>query len=101
MTQTELPELSSLCGACKDICPVKIDIPRMLLGIRATREKPVWQQAAASTWKFSMQTSRRYEFAGMTLRAAGKLMAGILRKNKFTPAERSFRELYRARKNGK
>jgi L-lactate dehydrogenase complex protein LldF len=30
----ELPHASSLCGACKDICPMKIDIPRMLLSLR-------------------------------------------------------------------
>lgn len=29
-----LPFASSLCGACRDICPVKINIPRMLLHLR-------------------------------------------------------------------
>jgi L-lactate dehydrogenase complex protein LldF len=29
-----LPFASSLCGACEQICPVKIDIPRMLLALR-------------------------------------------------------------------
>lgn len=31
----ELPFASSLCGACRDACPVKIDIPRMLLELRS------------------------------------------------------------------
>ena len=31
----ELPHASSLCGACREICPVRIDIPRMLLALRA------------------------------------------------------------------
>jgi L-lactate dehydrogenase complex protein LldF len=31
----ELPFASSLCGACKDACPVKINLPDMLLGLRA------------------------------------------------------------------
>jgi L-lactate dehydrogenase complex protein LldF len=31
----ELPHASSLCGACREICPVRIDIPRMLLAERA------------------------------------------------------------------
>lgn len=31
----ELPYASSLCGACKAICPVDIDLPRMLLHLRA------------------------------------------------------------------
>ena len=29
-----LPQASSLCGACKDICPARIDLPRMLLALR-------------------------------------------------------------------
>ena len=30
----DLPQASSLCGACREICPVRIDIPRMLLSLR-------------------------------------------------------------------
>ena len=30
----KLPFASTLCGACRDICPVKIDIPRILLHLR-------------------------------------------------------------------
>jgi len=42
----ELPQASSLCGACREICPVRIDIPRMLLSLRAEstrlRLTPAW-----------------------------------------------------------
>lgn len=31
----QLAQASSLCGACKDACPVDIDLPKMLLRIRA------------------------------------------------------------------
>jgi L-lactate dehydrogenase complex protein LldF len=31
----ELPQASTLCGACTEACPVRIDIPRMLLKLRA------------------------------------------------------------------
>lgn len=31
----QLPYASSLCGACREVCPVKIDIPRLLLHLRA------------------------------------------------------------------
>jgi L-lactate dehydrogenase complex protein LldF len=45
----ELPHASSLCGACREICPVRIDIPRMLLALRAQGVKaygaPVWIRA--------------------------------------------------------
>src|SRR5712692_9443776 len=30
-----LPFASSLCGACAEVCPVKIDIPKVLLALRA------------------------------------------------------------------
>jgi L-lactate dehydrogenase complex protein LldF len=30
----DLPQASTLCGACKDVCPVMIDLPRMLLAHR-------------------------------------------------------------------
>ncbi|MGH7320577.1 MAG: LutB/LldF family L-lactate oxidation iron-sulfur protein [Candidatus Rokuibacteriota bacterium] len=32
----ELAHASSLCGACQEVCPVKIDIPRMLIALRTT-----------------------------------------------------------------
>ena len=31
----DLPYASSLCGACREVCPVKINIPRMLLYLRS------------------------------------------------------------------
>lgn len=31
----ELPGASTLCGACREVCPVRLDIPRMLLTLRA------------------------------------------------------------------
>ena len=37
----ELPPASSLCGACREVCPIKIDIPKMLLDLRnKTAESP-------------------------------------------------------------
>jgi L-lactate dehydrogenase complex protein LldF len=32
---SQLPYASSLCGACREVCPVKIDIPQLLLHLRA------------------------------------------------------------------
>ena len=31
---SDLPQASSLCGACREACPIKINIPRMLLHLR-------------------------------------------------------------------
>ena len=42
----ELPQASSLCGACTEACPVRIDIPRMLLKLRADSV----QQGQAPAW---------------------------------------------------
>ncbi len=38
-----LPFASSLCGACRDVCPVRIDLPRLL---RGQRDNVVAQRAA-------------------------------------------------------
>jgi L-lactate dehydrogenase complex protein LldF len=35
-----LARASSLCGACKEVCPVDIDLPRMLLRVRAGKLNP-------------------------------------------------------------
>ena len=44
-----LPQASSLCGACREACPVKINIPRMLLELRRrTAESDDPQQRASS-----------------------------------------------------
>lgn len=37
----ELPGASSLCGACREACPVRLDIPRMLVAMRNEVEKTV------------------------------------------------------------
>jgi L-lactate dehydrogenase complex protein LldF len=45
-----LPHASSLCGACLDVCPARIDLPRMLLELRAdeVRERALpWRERAA------------------------------------------------------
>jgi L-lactate dehydrogenase complex protein LldF len=43
---SELPQASSLCGACRDVCPVRIDLPRLLLKLRAQAVRqslgPAW-----------------------------------------------------------
>ena len=44
---TQLPYASSLCGACREVCPVKIDIPALLLHLRSeVVEGPVGGTAA-------------------------------------------------------
>ena len=77
-----LPFASTLCGACKDICPVKIDIPRILLHLR-------WKESAGEhplKWPRAIERARRgaRRFAKMarhprTVRALGKFAAMVLK----------------------
>ncbi len=45
----DLPHASTLCGACRDVCPVKIDLPGLLLKLRR-REVAGTNGERASTW---------------------------------------------------
>ena len=49
-----LPFASTLCGACYEVCPVKIDIPRVLLHLRSLAPKPARERALlrAAAWVF-------------------------------------------------
>ncbi|UCH21143.1 MAG: DUF3390 domain-containing protein, partial [Deltaproteobacteria bacterium] len=68
----------TLCGACKDICPVNIDIPRMLLALRQkfAEGDPQWNATPASllektTYKtWSLLTGNRTVY-DIFLRLAG------------------------------
>src|SRR5438128_936968 len=49
-----LPHASSLCGACQAACPVKINIPHMLIGLRELQHhfKPGrWENLAYRAWR--------------------------------------------------
>jgi L-lactate dehydrogenase complex protein LldF len=70
----KLPFASSLCGTCAEVCPVKIDIPRVLLHLRAraVREQaPAPEKAAfgAAAWAFA--APRRFAAAQKLGRVAG------------------------------
>jgi L-lactate dehydrogenase complex protein LldF len=68
-----LPYASSLCGACYEVCPVKIDIPSVLLHLRAEvvreagsrRERAAMHQLARV-----FASARRYERAQRLARIA-------------------------------
>lgn len=52
---SDLPHASTLCGACREACPVRIDLPRMLLQERdqATRagKIPLWLRAGLRVFR--------------------------------------------------
>ncbi len=112
----ELPFASSLCGACRDVCPVKIDIPRLLLRLRA---RSTAQRAARGArlafrlWAWAMVRAWRYAALARLARAASAIAPGGGRLGRIVrrrvpplwawtaarelrpPARRSFREIWR------
>ena len=71
----DLPQASSLCGACREVCPVKINIPRMLLHLRhKLAESPGESERAVTTAE--RQAARSYTWLmsnPSALAAAGKV----------------------------
>lgn len=65
---TPLPHASTLCGMCKEVCPVDIDIPRMLLDLRhdlATEGGALssWR-LGMKAWAVGMRSSKRFVWGG-------------------------------------
>lgn len=86
----ELAELSTLCGACREICPVGIDIPRMLLEIRSRRNKPMLYKLFAAGWEWTMSSPQRLLFIGKLGRKLAPLSPML--KTRLGHRRRSFRE---------
>lgn len=77
-----LPFASSLCGACKQACPVDIDLPTMLLKLRRDLEKaqdPALR-AGIKAWSWGFKTPLLYRFGGkgasLATRILGRLQSG-------------------------
>ena len=117
-----LPFASSLCGACAEVCPVKIEIPKILLDLRAEvhRSEARVGQNRLEKWAFRafawlMRHPRAYEMAGRmaaslagsddgawvrrvpALFALGPLGAWLSQRDLPPPPVRSFRQLWRQR----
>ena len=66
---TPLPHASSLCGSCKQVCPVDIDLPRMLLDlrwdlVRQGESKAGWDMAM-KMWAIGMTSPKRFALGGV------------------------------------
>jgi len=64
-----LPYASSLCGACYEVCPVKIDIPRVLLHLRAKAVEAVGEEREGRLMRTVARTfasARRFVLAERT-----------------------------------
>ncbi len=119
-----LPFASSLCGACAEVCPVKIDLPRLLLDLRSEitelRSRGWQERMGFRIWAWVMGRPRIYEILGRMgallmrrpasgrwlRRAPAPLNVGPLRawtsERDLPPLPRhSFRQLWRARAAGR
>ena len=109
-----LPYASSLCGACYEVCPVKIDIPHVLLHLRAKAVEAKGGGAEGlamgmAAWTFGGK--RRFALAQRAAATATRLRSssGSLRRLPFPlsgwartrdlkwPAQGTFREWWRRR----
>jgi L-lactate dehydrogenase complex protein LldF len=61
-----LPFASTLCGACRDVCPVQIDIPRVLVHLRARAIRTLRRDAPAS---------KRWSAEPLVMRLLGRLLS--------------------------
>jgi L-lactate dehydrogenase complex protein LldF len=84
----QLPYASSLCGACREVCPVKIDIPRLLLHLRSeiteksgpnvTSARPrTGERLAFKLWQITMTRPWLYQLSAKL----GRLFQGLVVKN--------------------
>jgi len=79
-----LPYASSLCGACYDACPVKIDIPSLLVHLRArhveavrdTHRLPSAEAVAMAAASWVMADPKRFAAAQRAGRAGRPLSRG-------------------------
>ena len=110
-----LPFASSLCGACAEVCPVKIEIPKLLLDLRTEVRKSRLEKLAFRVFAWLMCHPRAYQMAGrMAANLApsgngrwigsvpawlnvGPISAWLSQRDLPPPPSHSFRQLWRRR----
>ena len=73
----QLPFASSLCGACRDVCPVKIDIPQLLLHLRgeiSQRKGGVAERLIFKVWAKVMTSPALYKMSSV----AGRILQRVM-----------------------
>jgi L-lactate dehydrogenase complex protein LldF len=102
----QLPYASSLCGACREVCPVKIDIPRLLLHLRSeitseNRNGNAAERLAFKLWARVMMSPALYEMSSLAARIIQKvfpLSKAWTNGRDLRPVERqSFRSLWKTK----
>lgn len=74
----DLPHASTLCGACREVCPVRIDIPRMLLALRrdgvTAGLSPAWVSSGLKLFRWLALRPSLFAFSG---RLAARISKGL------------------------
>jgi L-lactate dehydrogenase complex protein LldF len=93
----ELPFASSLCGACREVCPVKINIPDLLLHLRGQAQEqtaapkpkrsPIAERTAMRLWAWAMQRPWAFALGAKMSRAGLRFFSeqGWIRKFPYFP----------------
>ncbi|BCJ52564.1 iron-sulfur cluster-binding protein [Actinoplanes sp. NBRC 14428] len=68
-----LPYASSLCGACFDACPVRIDIPSLLVHLRNKAPHPRTERIAMAAAAYTMDHPALYTRAQHAAKLSGRL----------------------------
>ncbi len=104
-----LPFASSLCGACGEVCPVKIDIPQVLLDLRSDVKKAETREKLNRLEKFAfrvfawlMTHPRVYEMAGrigrrLPIPKIGPVRAWTSQRDLPPMPNKSFRDIWSRR----
>lgn len=77
----ELPHATTLCAACRDVCPVQIDLPRLLVDLRADLVKkkanPRLEELAIHGYVKAMSSRTLYERGGKLASLSTNALAGM------------------------
>jgi L-lactate dehydrogenase complex protein LldF len=108
---SHLPYASSLCGACTDVCPVRIDLHHHLLhnrrnAVQSRFDNPL-QRFIFRVWLWTMESSVRYaiatKLANFALRhgmAKSLLKPWTARREFPLPPKQSFKDYWRQHERG-
>ena len=102
---TSLPFASSLCGACYDVCPVAIDIPSMLVHLRAEAVEAkgrtpqraamaaaAWTMADSTRWSRALRSARLGRLLGRRRALPPPLSAWVRSRDLPEPPRQTFRD---------
>ena len=78
-TWPELPHASSLCGACRDACPVRIDLPKLLLELRDESVRaglsPAWLRWGNHAYRVAATSPTLFRWASRLAAWGTRLLA--------------------------